>query len=230
MKKKIYLFFCLTIAACHSNTKENTKMDTTKNSDTTSVNSGPFDLAKLTLNENLEVLTNNLGIKPEAKEENDVTMLGFEVFKSSSSKVLRFENFDLSGQRGKSKNSVLFHQNDKKVLAGYELTLYNQQQTDTLISLTSKVATLVFKQTHMPKGAIELDENGNEVKNNDSVRKTYRVWENKKSGLSYFLTENGLGKNLVSKLIVLNRSTPFGKDWISTLQLDWYKNEKSESF
>jgi hypothetical protein len=109
------------------------------------------------------------------------------------------------------------------------LKLYSQSQTDALIGLLDKAGTLVFKQTKVPKGAIELDENGDEVKAGKSERKTFQLWENKTSGLTYFLTENGSGQNLSTELIVLKRATQFGKDWISTNQLDWYKNAKSEA-
>jgi|GEM_PF-7108716 len=176
-------------------------------------------------NSPINVIINSLGIQSETKDDNDVTLLSYDVFKSNSPKLLRFENFDLSGPKGKNQNSVLFHHNDKKSLAGYELTLYDQPQTNTLISLMDKVGTLVFTPPRH-EGAIELDENGKEVKDKDSVRMAYRVWENKNNGLSYFLTENGSGQSLVTKLIVLKRSTTFGKDWITTLQLDWYKMTK----
>lgn len=228
MKNLNYLFICLSMSACHSKHHGNAQDDSTKSTSTISLNSGPFDLAKLSLNENLPDLMAAQSIREEPKDSSDETMLGFEVFKSSNPKALRFESIDLSGSTGKNKNYVLFHYDVKKILACYELEIYNQDQTNTLINLLGKVGTLTFKQTKLSKGSIELDVNGDEVKPGNSVRKTYRVWENKSTGLSYFLSEKGSGKNLATELIVIKRSTQFGKDWISTRQLDWYKSEKSE--
>jgi hypothetical protein len=229
MKNQIYILVCLAMVACNSRPQGNAQAASTPNTVMAPSHSEPFDLARLSLNENLLNLMAAQGVKPEPKDSLDKTMLGFEVFRSSNRKVLRFENTDLSGSNGKNKNHVLFHYNEeKKTLACYEIKLYNQDQTDTLISLVGKVGTLIFKRTKLPKGAIELDVNGDEVKPQNSVRKTYRVWENKSTGLSYFLIETGTGKNLTAELIVLKRATQFGKDWISVLQLDWYKNDKSE--
>ncbi len=96
-------------------------------------------------------------------------------------------------------------------MAGYELLLYDQVQTDTLISLLGKTGTMVFKRTKSVDGAIEIDENGNEVKTQNRELKTFRVWENKHTGLSYFLSEDGEEKKIVARLIVIKRSTQFGK-------------------
>jgi len=229
MKTPIYLFLCLAIAACNSNPKGN-QQDSTKNDAMNPSYSGPFDLAKLKLNENLPDLMARQEIKPEPKTEQDKTLLGYELFRSSSPKALRFEDTHLSGTYGKNKNYVLFdYSEDKKKLAFYEVMLYNQAQTDTLINLLGKVGTITFKQTKLPKSALDVDSNGKAVPFPAGTRKTFYVWENKSTGISYFLFETGLGENLTTKLIVLKRSEQSGKDWISYLSLDWYKDIKSES-
>jgi hypothetical protein len=210
MKNYCYLLLCMAFMACHSSPKA----------------SGPFDLARLTLTENLPDLMSAQEIKAGPKDSSAATLLGFEIFRAGNAKVLRFADTDFAGP----KNQVLFHYNeDTKLLAAYELELTDQAQTDKLIGLLGKVATPAFKQTQMPKGSIELDVNGNEVKPENSERQTFRVWENKTSGLRYYLSETGSGQNLKTRLTVLNPSTAFGKDWISTGQLDWYKNAQSEA-
>jgi hypothetical protein len=228
MKTPIYLFLCLAIAACNSNPNGNQR-DSTKKDAMKPSYSGPFDLAKLKLNENLPDLMSAQGIKAEPKAEQDKTLLGYELFKSSNPKVLRFENENLSGTNGKNKNYVLFdYSEDKKTLAFYEVMLYNKAQTDTLINLLGKVGTITFKQTKLPKSALDVDSNGKAVSFPAGMRKTFYVWENKSTGISYFLFETALGENLTTKLIVLKRSEQSGKDWISSLSLDWYKDFKSE--
>jgi len=230
MKKLLYILVCLTAVACNSNQQSKAQTDSSKNTAVNPANAGAFDLARLSLNENLTDLMAAQSVKAGPKDTLDTSIWGFEVFRSSDAKVLRFEDTDLSGATGKNKNHVVFHDEEKTgQLAGYQLKLYNQVQTDALIGLLDKAGKLIFKQTKVAKGAIELDVNGDEVKAGKSERKTFRVWENKGSGLSYFLTENGSGQNLTTELIALNPSTQFGKDWIAALQLDWYKNEKSEA-
>jgi hypothetical protein len=228
MKTLVYLLLGFVVSACNTNPQNNAK-EPTKNNSTKAASAKTFDLATLNLNENLPELMASQGIKSDTKTESDQTLSGFLIFKSNDPKVLRFENAALSGGNGKNKNYVLFHyKEDNKALAFYELILFSQGQTDNLINLMGKVGTLIFKQTKPFKGAVELDEKGNEVKPENSERKTFRVWENKSNGLSYFLIEKGSGQNLNSRLVVLRRSEQSGKDWISYQLLDWYKNANSE--
>ncbi len=229
MKTQIYLFLCLIIAACQSNPQGSNHRDSAKNTALKASYSGPFDLAKLRLNENLPDLMAAQGIKTEPKAEPDKTLLGYELFKSSNPKALRFENADLSGTSGKNTNYVLFdYSEDKKTLAFYEVMLYDKAQADTLINLLGKVSTIVFKQTKLPKGAFELDEDGRALKPEKSMHKTFRVWENKNTGLTYFLEGAGEGQNFTAKLIVLKQSEQSGKDWMYYFSLDMYKGSKSE--
>jgi hypothetical protein len=229
MKTPIYLFLCLAIAARNPNPQGNNQQDSTKNNVLKASYSGPFDLAKLRLDENLPELMAAQGLKTEPKAEPDKTLLGYELFKSSNPKALRFENTDLSGTYGKNKNYVLLdYSEDKQTLAFYELMLYNQAQADTLINLLGKVGTIIFKETKLPKGAFELDENGGALDPKKSKHKTVRIWENKKTGLSYFLLGAGAGQSFTAKLIVLKQSEKSGKDWMSYFSLDLYKGLKSE--
>lgn len=229
MKTLMYLFLCLAIVACNSKPQPNNQHDYIKNSASKSSYSGVFDLAKLKLNENLPELMATQGIKSEPKTEADKTLMGYEIFKSSNPKVIRFEDTDLSGTYGKNKNYVLLDYSEgKNTLAFYELVLYDQAQTDTLIKLLGKVGTIIFKETKLPKGAIELDENGEGLEPEKSQHKTIRIWENKNTGISYFLEGAGEGQNFTARLIVLKQSEQSGKDWMSYLSLDLYKSLKSE--
>jgi hypothetical protein len=223
----ISLSLILMITACGRNSQGNEqKQDSTKAVDTYS---RPFDLSKLLLKENLPELMKARAIKGETKDASDVTLFNYDVLKASDPKALKFESSDFSGTYSQHKNHVLFHYaEDKKTLVCYQLALYDQKQTDQLIELLGKVGTLVFKQTHTPKGAMEIDENGNEIKAGSTARKTYRVWENKSTGITYYLSEDGEGKNIRAELTALNKATQFGKEWISSKQLDWYLNSKSE--
>ncbi|MET3980962.1 hypothetical protein ABIB62_004098 [Mucilaginibacter sp. UYP25] len=121
------------------------------------------------------------GIKKETKDSLDLTLLNYEVFRSGDPKMLSFKGTGFSGTYGKNKNHVLFHYSeDKGVLACYALTLYDQQQTDVLIGLLAKAGTMTFKQTHLPKGSVEIDVDGNEVKPGKDTRKPTEYGKTKK--------------------------------------------------
>ncbi|SER62928.1 hypothetical protein [Pedobacter rhizosphaerae] len=227
MKTPVYLFICLLLLACSSGPKQPAQdIDTTGTSGTIQ-NQVPFDLAKLKLKEDIHMLLSGISVKPEISEAIHTTLVGFETFKSSNPKVLRFHGSELALKN----NYVLFHYEVKdKKLAAYELFINNWQQTDVLINSLKKIVKPVFSQTGNRDGAIELDEQGDETTQGQTQAKTFRVWENANTGLSYFLSTSGTGKNLSGKLTVLNPTSPFGKDWMSSQALNWYKNAKSEPF
>jgi hypothetical protein len=222
----VVLLLILIISACTSKPGGNDQNDSTKMQTVNQSNAGPFDLSKLLLKENLPDLMTAQGVKAEPKDSLDLTTFGFEVFKSSNPKILRFGNTDLSGSNGKNKNHVLFHYSEEKnTLALYEVELYTQAAADALKSQLQKMGKPVHEQTGVTKGAIELDENGNEVKTGSGSLKAYHVWENKANGLSYYLIEDGSGENVTTQLIVLNTADKSGQDWISFYNLDLYKRK-----
>ncbi|OOQ61907.1 hypothetical protein [Mucilaginibacter pedocola] len=217
MKNLYCLLFCLSLLACNSSPQSNSVKKPG--------HTGPFDLAKLSLTEHMPDILAIEHFAVQAKDTTDGTMLGYELFKTGDKKALNFGGAFLSGHNA----HVSFHYEEKSgQLAGYELKLYSQPQSDTLIRLLGNNATPIFKRTKMPKGEIEIDVNGNEVKPGNSVRQTYRVWENSAKGITYYLTEDGTEPKLTTTLIALKKNTPFSKDMTSLKQLDWYKNEKSE--
>jgi len=225
MKNYLYVLFLLGVAACNQSAKnEGDKSSTDIKSDT-----GDFDLSELSLSENLITLMAAHAVKSEPIGATDNTVFGYELFNTSSPKILRFAKTDFTKVAGRNKNRVLFHYNEQtKMLAGYELQLYDQVQTDQLIKLIGAIAKPTFKQTEPSKGGIELDENGDEITPEKRRRATFRVWEDHNKGLSYFLTESGTGKDLEARLTVLKGKTKFGQDMITLKLFNWYKNAESE--
>jgi hypothetical protein len=230
MKKlTVNLMLVLLMLSCTQKQKGASLADTsstpTTKKDMAESNSGPFDLAKLSLKEKLTDLLAPQSIKPEKNASSEQTLFGLEVFKSSDPKVLRFGGQDLFGGGSTGKNEVLFHYNPKdNMLAFYELRLYSKKQTDALISELNKNGKPAFEKIKTTDGAIELDENGNEVKASKSDNKKYHVWENKATGVSYFLIETGTGEKTTAELTALRSSEQYGKDWISFRSFNWYKN------
>lgn len=220
------LMLVLLMLSCTQKQKGASLADTTTTTkkDMAESTSGPFDLSKLSLKEKLTDLMTAQNIKLEKNAPSEQTLFGLEVFKTGDPKILRFGGQDLSGS-GKSKNEVLFHYNPKdNKLAFYEVKLYSKKQIDALINELNKGGKPVFEKIGVTKGAIELDENGNEVKAGAGDNKKYHVWENKATGVTYFLIETGTGENTTSELTALIRSDQYGKDWISFRSFDWYKN------
>jgi len=225
MKNYLYLLILLGVVACNQSPKN----EGDKSSSEMKNNKGDFDLSALSLDENLITLMAAHGVKSDPIGATDNTVFGYELFSTSSPMILRFAKTDFTKVVGRNKNRVLFHYNEQtKMLAGYELQLYDQVQTDQLIKLIDATAKPTFKQTEPSKGGIELDENGNEIAPEKRRRATFRVWEDHNKGLSYFLTESGIGKDLEARLTVLKGKSKFGQD-MSTLKLfNWYKNAESE--
>ena len=186
--------------------------------------SEPFDIAKLTLKEkDLPALITAQGVKSEHVTDDEQTLLGYKVFKSSSANVLKFNGKDLSGTD--NNNHVLFHYDENtKDLAFYEITLNTQHQADNLLKELQKMGKAKFEKVGLDKGEVALDLNGNAIEQGKEQKQAYRVWENKSNGLSYFFGELGSGKDFTAELTVLDRSAKYAKDWISFGSLGWYKH------
>ncbi|WP_345951104.1 hypothetical protein ABDD95_06545 [Mucilaginibacter sp. PAMB04274] len=220
----VNLLLSLTVLSCTSGRKDNAKADSTNAAASVS-NTGPFDLATLTLKEkNAPGLIAARKVKPEPVSDVEQTLLGYEVLKSSNANVLRFGGKDLSGANGTNKNHVLFHYDDQtKALAFYVVALYTQQQADALLKELEKMGKPQFEKIGLDKGEVALDLNGDPIERGKEQKQAYRVWENKKNRLTYFFGELGSGKDFEAELTVLDRSAKYAKDWISFDSLDWYK-------
>jgi hypothetical protein len=220
----INLMLCLVLLSCTSNQQQ--KQGAGAKKSVTGTPSAPFDLADLTLKEeNFPSLMTARGLKPEPVADGEQTLFGYEVFKSSSPQVLRYKGAAIRGSSGNNKNRVLFHYNKKSnVLAFYEVKIYTQQQADALLSQLQKMGKPAFEKLGLAKGEIAIDLVGNEIPRGKEEKQTYRVWENKNNGLSYFYGELGSGADFNAELTVLNRSGKYAKDWLSFTSLDWYKH------
>jgi hypothetical protein len=224
MKKAItYLTLCLAMLSCTSKQGNDSTTDSTKKTVMTPPNTGPFDISHLVLKENLPDLMAAQGIKSEPITASDLTLLGYDVFKSSNPKLLRFGGKDLSGSVAKDKNHLLLHYNtEKKILAFYEVDLYTREQIDILSSQLKKMGPPSFEKK-WPDGSLTIDENGNSVKPDPDEKQTFQVWENKSTGLTYFFSNKESKKGIEAELTVLKKSEQSGKDWMSFSQLDWYR-------
>jgi hypothetical protein len=200
-----------------------------KDSLTTVVNQNKaiaFDLSEINFTENLNTILNGQGIKLEGNKSKEQTILGFDTYVDTSNKLLKFNGKPMSGTFPAGNNQVIIHYNSNSSIIGmYELKVYSQKQADELVSsLNTLFGKPSFEKSDTKSGAIELDENGDEVKSSQQSKKIYKVWENNKTGNSYFLIQTGSGKNIDVELTALNRKSKSAQDWISFRAFDWYKN------
>ncbi|WP_295769345.1 hypothetical protein [uncultured Mucilaginibacter sp.] len=218
------IILCLSIFACSFSPKESKPVNSFNKAPVTN-NDETFDLAKLTLKEpDVPGMVAERKVKTEYLTATDQTIIGFERLKISSAEILRYAGNDLSGINHTVKNNVLLHYNEKtKGLAFYEVRLYTEEQSAALLAALKKIGKPEFEKLGVSKGAIEIDEDGNEIKKASEEKQTFRVWENSKNGLTYYLVERGKGESYTLELTVLNRSENYAKQWISFRSLDWYK-------
>ena len=108
MKNLIYILFCLTAVACNSNQQSQVQTDSTKNTAVNAADAGPFDLARLSLNENLTDLMTAQSVKAEPKDTLDTSIWGFEVFRSSNAQLCGLRIQICLGQLVKTKTMSSF--------------------------------------------------------------------------------------------------------------------------
>jgi hypothetical protein len=223
----ISTILCAAMLSCTNKQKNDTQAGQIQKTEAQEPQSGPFDIGRLTLKEkDLPTLISAQGVKPEHVSDEEQSLLGYEVFKSSSANVLKFNGKDLSGANGSNKNHVLFHYNEKtKDIAFYEIKLYTEAQAAELLKELQKMGKPNFQKVGLNKGEFAIDLNGNPIERGKEEKQAYRVWENKSNGLNYYLGELGSGKDFNAELTVLDPSAKYAKDWISFGSLDWYKHD-----
>lgn len=213
----------LSLTACNSEQNKQQDKDTT----ITAMNQTPagnFDLSKVNFSEKIETALSSEGIKLADGKSQEQTMMGYQTFSSTSSKLLKFNGKDLSGESEMGKNQLILHYSDKDGQIGmYEVKIYSKAAGDELLTALNSLGKPSFEKAGLSDGAVEIDENGNEVKASAQSQKSYKVWENTQSGLAYFLIQTGSGSSLYYELTSLNMKSKASKDWISFRAFDWYK-------
>lgn len=103
------------LLSCNAKSTSNTNDDTLKIKDAPLSYTGPFDLARLELKENIKAIAKEEQIKPEPITDADKSLLGYDRLKSSDAKALKYGPAILAGADGKNKNYVLLHYNEKQI-------------------------------------------------------------------------------------------------------------------
>jgi len=215
----------LALISCTSKAKK-PAADTTIVSTSAAHKAEKFDLANLTMNESIDDLlkANALSLKDGSDKES--TVMGFESFATSKPELLVYDKQSLVGGAGKEKNLLVLHYGQEThQIEMYEIKLYVADQSGLLEhSLQKKLKKPIFiKDSSLNKSSIELDENGDEVKGERNDTK-FQVWDDTRSGLSYFLLEKKTGNKVVyEELTVMNRKSENAAMWIKFRGFDGYK-------
>jgi hypothetical protein len=189
------------------------------------VRSNNFDLGKINFRENLNTILTAQGLKLSDGKSAEQTIMGFSTYTTQSDKLLNFDGVSLAGETKAKKNQVVFHYQDRDQTIGlFELKIYTEKTRNELLAALNKFSGKPVYEKSSNANAIELDENGDEVKASERSNKIYRVWENAKTGISYFWIETLTGKELSLEITALNRKDKAAKDWIAFRAFDWYKN------
>lgn len=216
------------LLSCNAKPKAMADEDNLKSKDAPTSFTGPLDLAKLELKEDIKAIVKEQQIKQEAVTEDDKSLFGYERIKSYDAKALKYGPAMLTGAEEKNKNYVLLHYNEEThKLAFFQVILFTRPAASALHDQLLKLGKPEFKKK-WPDGSMEIDENGNAVTPKPDAKRTFEVWDDKRTGISYFYSVNEDNKSFTAELTVLKQTEQSGKDWMSASSLDWYKNSKSD--
>lgn len=197
MKMKIIqlCLVLLVLQSCTSQTKNKGELEKEKMNQKSTVLE-PFDLANVTLNENVkDVLSStNLSEKDTIKSD-QLTLIGNEKLSFISDKLLVFNNVKLDGKSKHGVNNLMLHfgkvdkeigaMNNEKddVLGMCQLTLYSEEENDLLFkNLNDKFSKAIF---HTVKEGYDADVvDNNLVPTKNKYKQKVYIWESK--GIVYF--------------------------------------------
>jgi len=217
--KSLSIIFLLIIIlfSCKSESKHTEKF----NKDSMQI----FNLLNLKFKENINnILTfNNLNLE-QGKTEEDVTLFGYDRYKSKSPVLLKFDNlvFDTANS-----SIILHYAETDSIIKFYELKLQNKNDADAALKkLEQKFGEKpkFFEQSSTDKGVIFLDENSNEIK--EKINKKVFIWEDQKDKIDYVLyyvnyTELNESK-IYFLLTVMDKTDPSYKEWKNFRSFDSY--------
>ncbi|TRX35869.1 hypothetical protein FNW52_10295 [Flavobacterium sp. ZT3R18] len=147
MRKSIILaFVCVLLQSCNSQTKNKIEEKTNKmESKSTMVQ--PFDLASLTLNEDINDILSSVKLsKTDTIKINNLTLMGNEKLVFDSEKLLTFNKIKLANKNSKGTNNVIFYygkiddeigqlNNEKNNIVGmYQVNLYAAKESEELFN------------------------------------------------------------------------------------------------
>ena len=141
--KLFLIFLLLLLQSCNSQTKNKEVQENEQREKRKTIM--PFDLANLTLNEDLNDILSSVSLsQKDTIKNNEVTLIGNERLVFDSEKLLLFNKIKLSNKNNLGTNSVIFHygkidpeigvlSNEKNNIIGmYQINLYTKIESDEL--------------------------------------------------------------------------------------------------
>jgi hypothetical protein len=216
----MFLLCAVLLQSCNSQTKNKAEEKVEK----TSV-SLPFDLAGLTLNEDINDILSSVKLsKKDTVQSNDLTYLGNERIVFNTDKVLKFKGINLKAVD--NKNNVVFHYgqidseigplyNEKNDILGmYQLNIYTEIEEESLFeALKTGFNKPVFDTI---KEGVESDiVDNNIIPTKNKFKQVVYIWKNKNLVYYYFKLEiQNRPQEDICKLFVFNCKH---KEWMDLL-------------
>jgi hypothetical protein len=221
----MFLLCAVLLQSCNSQTKNKAEDKVEK----TSV-SLPFDLASLTLNEDInEILSSVKLSKKDTVQSDDLTYLGNERIAFNIDKVLNYKGINLKGEN--NKNNVVFHYgvidseigpvfNERNNILGmYQLNIYTEIEKKTLFEALEKTLNKPVFDTIDEWLEPNIVDNNITLTKNKIKREVY-VWKKRDLIYYYFKLEiqNSPQKDICN-LFVFNSKH---KEWMKLLNAVGY--------
>lgn len=215
------LLFCL--CACNSTTHNDASKETNRAADV-AINAGKFDLLKITFKEPLEETLKTADLRLSDSEPPVSTLMGYDVFVSSSPQLLHFDGQSLTGKADSLANqAVLHYTSDGKIISAYEVQLYTADAVKKIIvGLESKFGKATFTDDSSKHPGVAIDKDGNMM---DGPRREIRfqLWKNKDTGISYYLVQHSSSGELrYAEFNAINMKDKDADKWIRFKAYNFY--------
>ncbi len=218
------IIFLILLQSCNSQEKKGNKNNGTMQQ--------PFDLANLTLNENIDdiLLTTHTSLN-DTIIVNDYTYLGNQRVAFFKKNILVFNGAQLFNKNDEIKSQVLFHygkidkelgafHNEKDDILGmYQLNLNTKKESELLfVNLNSKLGKCAFTKTR--EGFIADIKENNLIPTKDKFNEEVFIWKKNELIYYYFKSEvENKPKQYFCKLFVFKFNH---KEWVSFLSTSSY--------
>ncbi|EDM35840.1 hypothetical protein PBAL39_06661 [Pedobacter sp. BAL39] len=215
------------MSACNPNT-HNDASEGTKSAAKVTTAEGKFDLLKIKFNEPLEETLRNAGLGLSDGKPTVSTLMGYDVFVSSSSQLLHFDGQSLAGKADSSENqAVLHYTSDGKIISAFEVQLYTTEAVKKIsTSLEKKFGKATFTHDSAKHPGVAIDMDGNMM---DGPRREIRfqLWKNKDTGISYYLVQHSISGQLrYAEFNAINMKDQDAEKWIRFKAYHIYETSK----
>ncbi|MEO8237037.1 MAG: hypothetical protein ABI793_00270 [Flavobacterium sp.] len=236
MKKTKLLLIFLVLIILQSCNSQTTKKEKEMKKSTISK---PFDLANLTLNEDINDILSSVNLsQKDTIKNNEVTLIGNERLVFDSEKLLTFNKIKLANKNNLGTNSVILHygkidpeigvlSNEKNNIVGmYQINLYSENEIQNLLKNLNLI---------LGKEVFEKERNGNvsDIKDNtlietkEKFKENTFIWKNKNLVYYCFKKNSSIDKDQLQNSLSLFVFNKNNSEWIGFISgLGYQHTEK----